>query len=74
MVLYRAEKYWQSGTTIWVRSALTGLPIGNPYGDTDRSATAKIADRTLVLDIGNATKQMQVVRPATRYTARPRLR
>jgi ribosomal protein L3 glutamine methyltransferase len=29
MVLYRAEKYWQPGTTISVRTALTGLPIGN---------------------------------------------
>ena len=61
MVLYRAEKYWQPGTTISVRTALTGLPIGNRFGDTDRSATAKIADRTLVLDVDNATKQMQVI-------------
>jgi lipoprotein-anchoring transpeptidase ErfK/SrfK len=61
MVLYRAEKYWQPGTSIWVRSALTGLPIGSRYGDTDRSATVKIADRTLVLDVDNATKQMQVI-------------
>jgi lipoprotein-anchoring transpeptidase ErfK/SrfK len=61
MVLYRAEKYWQPGTTISVRTALSGLPIGNRFGDTDRSATAKIADRTLVLDVDNATKQMQVI-------------
>jgi lipoprotein-anchoring transpeptidase ErfK/SrfK len=61
MVLYRAEKYWQPGTTISVRSALTGLPIGNRYGDTDRSATVTIANRTLVLDVDNATKQMQVI-------------
>jgi lipoprotein-anchoring transpeptidase ErfK/SrfK len=62
MVLYRAEKYWQPGTTISVRSALTGHPIGSRYGDTDRSASAKIADRTLVLDVDNATKQMQVIK------------
>jgi len=62
MALYRAEKYWQPGTTITVRSALTGHPIGNRFGDTDRSATVKIADRTLVLEVDNATKQMQVIK------------
>lgn len=61
MVLYRAEKYWQPGTTITVRSALTGHPIGTRYGDTDRSATVKIANRTLVLDVDNTTKQMNVI-------------
>jgi lipoprotein-anchoring transpeptidase ErfK/SrfK len=60
MVLYRAEKYWQPGTTITVRSGLTGHPIGSRFGDTDRSATVKIADRTLVLEVDNATKQMTV--------------
>jgi lipoprotein-anchoring transpeptidase ErfK/SrfK len=62
MVLFRGEKYWQPGTSITVRSALAGHPIGNRYGDTDRSATVKIADRTLVLDVDNATKQMQVIK------------
>jgi lipoprotein-anchoring transpeptidase ErfK/SrfK len=62
MVLFRAEKYWQPGTTITVRSGLSGHPIGNRFGDTDRSATAKIADRTLVLDVDNTTKQMQVIK------------
>jgi len=61
MVLYRAEKYWQPGTTITVRTGLTGLPIGNKWGDTDRSATVKIADRQLVIDVDNATKKMQVL-------------
>ncbi len=60
MVLYRAENYWQPGTTISVRTGLTGLPIGNKWGDTDRSATVKIADRSLVVEVDNATKKMQV--------------
>jgi lipoprotein-anchoring transpeptidase ErfK/SrfK len=58
MVLYRAEKYWQPGTTISVRSALTGVPIGNRYGDTDRSATVKIADRSVVIEVDNAAKKL----------------
>jgi lipoprotein-anchoring transpeptidase ErfK/SrfK len=62
MVLYRAEKYWQPGTTITVRSGLSGHPIGARFGDLDRSATVKIADRTLVLDVDNATKQMNVIK------------
>lgn len=62
MVLYRAEKYWQPGTTITVRLGLTGHPIGSRYGDTDRSATVKIADRTMVLEVDNATKQMTVIK------------
>jgi lipoprotein-anchoring transpeptidase ErfK/SrfK len=60
MVLYRAEQYWQPGTTISVRSALAGHPIGSRFGDTDRSATARIADRQLVLEVNNASKQMTV--------------
>lgn len=62
MVLYRAEKYWQPGTTITVRSGLSGHPIGNRFGDVDRSATVKIANRTLVMEVDNATKQMTVTR------------
>ncbi|WP_203903197.1 L,D-transpeptidase [Virgisporangium aliadipatigenens] len=62
MVLYRAEKYWQPGTTISVRSALSGLPIGSKYGDTDRSATVKIADRSIVIEVDNANKKMTVLK------------
>jgi lipoprotein-anchoring transpeptidase ErfK/SrfK len=65
MALYRAEKYWQPGTTITVRSALSGHPIGNRYGDKDRSATVRIADRSLVLDVDNTTKTMQVIKDGT---------
>jgi lipoprotein-anchoring transpeptidase ErfK/SrfK len=61
MVLFRPEQYWKPGTTITVRTGLTGLPIGSKWGDTDRSATVKIADRSLVLDVDNATKKMRVL-------------
>ena len=58
-VLYRPESYWRPGTTLTVRAALAGLPIGKRYGDTDRSATATIG-RKLVIDVDNTTKQMTV--------------
>jgi lipoprotein-anchoring transpeptidase ErfK/SrfK len=59
-VLYRPADYWKPGTTLTVRSALAGHPIGKRYGDMDRSAVAKIADRQIVLDVDNATKKMTV--------------
>jgi lipoprotein-anchoring transpeptidase ErfK/SrfK/predicted small lipoprotein YifL len=58
-VLYRPENYWQPGTTLTVRAALAGLPIGKRFGDTDRAATATIG-RKLAIDVDNATKQMSV--------------
>jgi lipoprotein-anchoring transpeptidase ErfK/SrfK len=59
-VLYRPKNFWQPGTKLTVRSALSGLPIGKRFGDTDRSATATIAGRKLVLEVDNATKQLNV--------------
>jgi lipoprotein-anchoring transpeptidase ErfK/SrfK len=59
-VFYRAPDFWQPGTTISVRSALEGLPIGKDrYGDADRTATAKIGNRVF-LEVDNKTKQMSV--------------
>ncbi|WKU06544.1 Ig-like domain-containing protein [Micromonospora sp. HUAS LYJ1] len=59
-VYYRAPDFWRTGTTISVRSALAGLPIGKEYvGDADRRSTSKIG-RQVALDIDNATKQMSV--------------
>jgi lipoprotein-anchoring transpeptidase ErfK/SrfK len=58
-VLYRPEKYWEPGTKLTVRSALSGLPIGSRYGDTDRSAQVTIG-RKLTIEVDNATKLMQV--------------
>ncbi|WP_341716084.1 Ig-like domain-containing protein [Micromonospora sp. FIMYZ51] len=61
-VYYRAPDFWRPGTTINVRAALEGLPIGKEnVGDADRRATSKIG-RQVELEIDNATKQMSVLR------------
>ncbi|GIJ39597.1 L,D-transpeptidase [Micromonospora andamanensis] len=61
-VYYRAPDFWRPGTTIKVRSALEGLPIGKEnVGDADRRATSKIG-RQVELEIDNASKQMSVIR------------
>lgn len=59
-VSYRAPDFWRPGTTISVRAALDGVPMGGgSFGDTDRSSTAKIGNRVF-LEIDNASKQMSV--------------
>jgi lipoprotein-anchoring transpeptidase ErfK/SrfK len=61
-VYYRAPEFWRPGTTISVRSALAGLPIGKELvGDADQRSTSKIG-RQQHLEIDNATKQMSVFR------------
>nr|MDT0657356.1 Ig-like domain-containing protein [Micromonospora sp. DSM 115978] len=61
-VSYRAPDFWQPGTTISVRAALDGLPIGGKsHGDADRKATARIGGKQ-TLEIDNRTKQMSVFR------------
>jgi lipoprotein-anchoring transpeptidase ErfK/SrfK len=57
---YRAPEYWKPGTTLKVRIALEGIPLSNgKYGNTDRTATAKIGSR-FEMKVDNATKQMTV--------------
>ncbi len=59
-VWYRPPRYWQPGTQVTVRSALRGHPMGGGYyGDTDRSATARIGPK-IVMDVDNKTKEMRV--------------
>ncbi|SCL24294.1 L,D-transpeptidase catalytic domain [Micromonospora pallida] len=59
-VYYRAPDFWRPGTSISVRSALAGLPIGRDrVGDTDQRATSRIG-RQVALEIDNATKHMSV--------------
>lgn len=60
-VMYRAKEYWKPGTTIEVRAALEGLPIGDGrYGDTDRRGVGHISDDKIELIVQNSTKQMTV--------------
>ncbi|GAA5183074.1 Ig-like domain-containing protein [Rugosimonospora acidiphila] len=59
-VMYRPEKYWQTGTKVTVRAALGGLPIsGGKYLDTDRTGVSTIGSKT-VFQVDNAKKQMEV--------------
>ena len=59
-VLYRPKNYWQPGTTITLRAAFEGLPMGKRYGDKDYTATATITDKRTMLQVDNATKRMSV--------------
>ncbi len=59
-VWYRPPQYWKPGTTINVRSALAGVPMGGGrFGDQDRAATVNVGNKVF-LDIDNATKSMKV--------------
>jgi lipoprotein-anchoring transpeptidase ErfK/SrfK len=58
-VMFRPEKYWQTGTKITVRSALGGLKVGDKYLDSDRTATSTIGSKT-VFQVNNSNHQMQV--------------
>jgi lipoprotein-anchoring transpeptidase ErfK/SrfK len=59
-VHYRTKEYWQSGTTISVRLATGGLPIGNSaYGNKDVTVNATIG-RRLEMVTDDATHQMTV--------------
>jgi lipoprotein-anchoring transpeptidase ErfK/SrfK len=58
-VLYRAPQFWQPGTTITVRAALQGHPMGGGrYGDTDRRAVGHISKDKIVIVVENSTKKM----------------
>jgi lipoprotein-anchoring transpeptidase ErfK/SrfK len=59
-VWYRPPQYWQPGTTLTVRAALAGQPMGGGYyGDVDRSATVRIGQKVF-MNVDNATKSMKV--------------
>ena len=59
-VWYRAPDYWKPGTTITVRSALAGVPMGNgTVGDSDRTATVTVGNKVFMY-VSNKAKQMQV--------------
>jgi len=59
-VVYRSQSYWKTGTTLAVRAALGGLPIGGRVVlDKDRAATVAIA-RDLEMSITNKNHMMTV--------------
>jgi len=60
-VMYRGKDYWKTGTTIEVRAALEGLPIGDGrYGDADRKSTMRIAKDAIELITDDTTHIMTV--------------
>lgn len=65
-VEYRPATWWQPGTTLTVRIALGGLPLGGGwYGDMDRTATATIARTRVEMRVTNWPKRMQVYENGT---------
>jgi lipoprotein-anchoring transpeptidase ErfK/SrfK len=59
-VIYRAPDYWKPGTSITVRSALKGVPIGAAFGDADREATVTVSENKVFMYVDNRAKHMQV--------------
>jgi lipoprotein-anchoring transpeptidase ErfK/SrfK len=61
-VHFRPKAYWQPGTTLQVRLATGGLPIGGKwYGAADVNVKATVGPKILMV-ADNATKQMTVTR------------
>jgi lipoprotein-anchoring transpeptidase ErfK/SrfK len=57
---YRAQTYWQAGTTITLTAKVYGLNLGGGvYGSTDRTATYKVHDALIAKADGN-TEKMQI--------------
>jgi len=58
-VVYRSQSYWKAGTTLAVRSALGGLPIGGRVLDKDRTANVTIG-RDMEMSVTNKNHMMTV--------------
>jgi lipoprotein-anchoring transpeptidase ErfK/SrfK len=59
-VHYRAQQYWQAGTTITLKAAMFGVDLGDGvYGSTDRTLTLKVHD-AWVAKADGATESMQI--------------
>ena len=57
---YRAQTYWQAGTTITLTAKVYGVNLGGGvYGSTDRTATYKVHDALIAKADGN-TEKMQI--------------
>ena len=56
---YRPEQFWEPGTSISVRAALDGVPLGgDKYGEKDITETVAIDSDTRVVEIVNKDKEM----------------
>jgi lipoprotein-anchoring transpeptidase ErfK/SrfK len=58
-VVYRPQSYWKPGTTLAVRSALGGVPIGGRLLDKDRAANVTIG-RDLEMSVTNRNHMITV--------------
>jgi lipoprotein-anchoring transpeptidase ErfK/SrfK len=58
-IVYRPESYWKTGTTLSVRSALGGVPVGGRVLDKDRTAVVTIG-RDLEMSVTNKNHMMTV--------------
>jgi len=58
-LMYRPRSYWKPGTTVQVRTALGGLPVGNRVIDKDRTATFTIG-RDMHFDVTNKNHMLTI--------------
>jgi lipoprotein-anchoring transpeptidase ErfK/SrfK len=59
-VHYRAQQYWQAGSTITLKAAMFGVDLGDGvFGSTDRTLQLKVHD-AWVAKADGATEQMQI--------------
>jgi lipoprotein-anchoring transpeptidase ErfK/SrfK len=58
-VVYRPQSYWKTGTTLSVRAALGGVPVGGRVLDKDRTAVVTIG-RDLEMSVTNKNHMMTV--------------
>ena len=57
-VVYRTPDFWQPGTRIAVRAALTGVPFGNGIWGTDDSVASATIGNSVHLDVDNAVNRL----------------
>lgn len=69
---YRPKDFWEPGTTIKVRAALEGVPLGNgKYGDKDINRTVKIGKTARTVEISNKTKNMVAKKDGKKVKSMP---
>ena len=59
---YRPKEFWEPGTSITVRAALDGVPLGGGvYGDADIHRTVSIDETARVIEVSNEEKEMVAI-------------